>query len=543
MQERVPLSRRSFLEMVGNTGGSAAVYSAMSALGLLAASRPEAFALSGRGNGRRIVILGAGLAGMCAAYELGKQGYDCHILEARMRPGGRCHTIRHGATETDADGHEQTCRFEEGLYLNPGPARIPQHHVTLDYCRELNVPVEIFNNDNQQAYLYHENVGPLSGRRVRMREARADMYGYTSELLAKAVSQTDLDRRLTTDDKAKLVEYLRAEGNLSPDLFYRGARTQTYLPTDEFPIDRRGFRVLPGAGDQPGVPDDPFDLQALIQSGFGLHFQFPNELDQQMTMFQITGGTHNLAKGFERKVGSKITFGAVVQEIRQHPDGVRIVYRDPHGSPQEMTGDYCICAIPLSVLKSIPADFSPGMQHAIGSVPYAPVGKIGLQFKRRFWEEDDRIFGGISRTNMPITQIWYPATGFFGRKGVLVGYYNYGLEATAMSALPHTQREAQALQQGAKIHPQYAKEFENSFSVAWHQTPYSLGGWAAYKEETRRDHYPALNRPDGRVYLAGEHLSYLTGWMAGALESARKVCHEIHDRASREASVPAKRSV
>jgi monoamine oxidase len=542
MHEHKSLTRRTFLERVGKTGGSTAVYSAMSALGLLAIPRPAAFALNGRGTSKRIVILGAGLAGMCAAYELAKLGYDCHILEARMRSGGRCHTIRRGTVETDTDGHEQTCRFDEGLYLNPGPARIPQHHVTLDYCRELNVPIEMFNNDNQQAYLYKENAGPLSGKRVRMREARADMYGYTSELLAKAVSQSELDQRLTADDKSKLVEYLRAEGNLSPDLFYKGAHTQPYLPMDEFPNDRRGYRVNPGAGDQPGTPDDPFDMSALIQSGFGLYFQFPNELDQQMTMFQIVGGTHNLAKGFERKVGSKITFGAVVQEIRQSPNGVRVVYRETHGNAQEITGDYCICAIPLSVLKGISSDFSPAMQRAIAGVPYMAVGKIGLQFKRRFWEEDDKIFGGMSRTNMPITQIWYPATGFLGRKGVLVGYYNYGPNATAMSGQPHAQREAQALEQGAKIHPQYPKEFENSFSAAWHKTPYTMGGWAGYRGTARRDLYPVLNQPDGRIYLAGEHLSYLTGWMAGALESARKVCHDLHDRASAEARLPAKRN-
>ena len=374
-----------------------------------------------------------------------------------------------------------------------------------------------------------------------MREARADMYGYTSELLAKAVSQSELDQRLTTDDKAKLVEYLRAEGNLSPDLFYRGARSSPYLPTDEFPGDRRGFRTNPGAADQPGKPDDPFDLTALIQSGFGLYFQFPNELDQQMTMFQIVGGTHNLARGFESRVGSKITFGAVVKEIRQRPNGVRVVYHDAHGSPHEISGDYCICAIPLSVLKGIPSDFAPAMQRAIAGVPYMPVGKIGLQFKRRFWEEDDRIFGGISRTNLPITQIWYPPTGFLGRKGVLVGYYNYGPNATAISALPHAQREAKALQQGSKIHPQYPKEFENSFSVAWHKTPYTMGGWAGYRGTARRDLYPVLNQPDGRIYLAGEHLSYLTGWMAGALESARKVCHDLHRRVAAEPSVHAKR--
>lgn len=126
-------TRRTFLERVGQVGGATAVYGAMEALGLMpAAATPERFALQGDGRGKKILILGAGMAGICTAYEMGKRGYDCHLLEARQRPGGRCHTIRRGTVEVETTGQKQTCAFDEGLYMNPGPARIPQHHVTLD---------------------------------------------------------------------------------------------------------------------------------------------------------------------------------------------------------------------------------------------------------------------------------------------------------------------------------------------------------------------------------------------------------------------------
>ena len=48
------------------------------------------------------------------------------------------------------------------------------------------------------------------------------------------------------------------------------------------------------------------------------------------------------------------------------------------------------------------------MKAAIAAVPYASVVKTGLQFRRRFWEEDEHIFGGISYTDLPIRQISYP---------------------------------------------------------------------------------------------------------------------------------------
>ena len=89
-------------------------------------------------------------------------------------------------------------------------------------------------------------------------------------------------------------------------------------------------------------------------------------------------------------------------------------------------------------------------------------GKMGLQFRRRFWEEDERIFGGITDTNLDIGTIWYPSHGYLGTRGVLIGYYNYFEQSDEYAALPHEQRERRALDQGAKVHGDaYRDEFEN----------------------------------------------------------------------------------
>ncbi|MBO1346766.1 MAG: flavin monoamine oxidase family protein [Hormoscilla sp. GUM202] len=511
------MKRRDFIYLVGASAGS--VYAAMTALDLLKqpATARSKFEIFGNSKGKKIVILGAGIAGMAAAYELGKVGYDCTILEARERAGGRCWTVRQGTVETEISGERQVANFNAGLYFNPGPARIPQHHITLDYCQELGVPIEVFTNVNEAAYYYNEGVGPLSNRPVRIREAKTDMRGYMTELLAKAIDQDALDLPLTTEDIEKMLEFLRREGNLSPDLFYKGS-------------SRRGYRILPGAGLQPGEPYKPFDLKALIQSGFGNYFFFEYSINQQMLMFQPVGGMDRIAKAFENRVGNLITYQAEVKEIRKTPRGVRVMYTDKTGKRQQMTGDFCICTIPLSVLKNIPADFSPDMKAAINSVVYLSTGKIGLQFKRRFWEEDDGIMGGISRTNQNITQIFYPSYGYLSSQGILVGYYNFGEAAVEMGNLSAAERQARALTEGGKIHPQYPQEFETGFSVAWHKIKYNLGGWATYTGDLRQQFYPRLNQPDGPIYLAGEHLSYYTGWMAGALESTRTTVAALHQR-------------
>ena len=158
------LTRRRFLTGIAAAGGAPLVYETMTGLGLLAAPAQAPSDLTGRVSGVRVVILGAGLAGMTAAYELGKVGYDCRVLEARARPGGRVFTVRRG-TVSEEDGPGQTAAFDDGLYFNAGPMRISHHHhTTLAYCRELQVPTEVFVPDCESAYVAQTR-GPLAGRR------------------------------------------------------------------------------------------------------------------------------------------------------------------------------------------------------------------------------------------------------------------------------------------------------------------------------------------------------------------------------------------
>ena len=319
----MPLTRRTFLERLGGAAGAGLTYQAMSALGLLAvpAGDAAAFSLRGQVAGTRVVVMGGGLAGMATAYELGKLGYDVTVLEARTRAGGRCHTIRRG-TKSEEEGSTQVCSFDEGLYYNPGPMRIPHHHTaTLGYCRELGVPVEVFVNDNESAYLYQTGTTALNGKRLRGREVRADLSGYTAELLAKAVSSTALDQELTDIDREALIEYLGRTGGLERSK-YKGTA-------------RRGYATPPGAATVAGTPSPPMSLDDLLDSRTGLYLQ--TEYLQQAPMFQVVGGNDRLAAGFAAKLQQKIVYGAAVSEIRQTGGGVEVAYlRD--GRPQDHAG-------------------------------------------------------------------------------------------------------------------------------------------------------------------------------------------------------------
>lgn len=279
----------------------------MTGLGLLAAPTQAPFGLTGRVSGARVVILGAGLAGMTAAYELGQVGYDCRALEARSRPGGRVFTVRRG-TVSEEDGPSQTAAFDDGLYFNAGPMRISHHHhTTLAYCRELRVPVEVFVADSESAYLYQTRSSTLAGRRIRLREARADFDGYIAEMLSKAVSQTQLDRPLTTEDRERLLAYLRGLGALDQQQQYRGSPRR-------WGYDRQSA---------------PLPLRDLLGANFDFYLGI--DWDSQPAMMQVVGGMDRLPAALAARLGSRITYRAAVREIRQNEHGVWAVYADTDG--------------------------------------------------------------------------------------------------------------------------------------------------------------------------------------------------------------------
>lgn len=481
-------------------------------------------ALEGQVAGKSVVILGGGLCGMAAAWELSKLGYACTILEARGRSGGRCWSPAAGSTSTETGKAAQTGAFDSGMYFNAGPSRIPHNHqLTLHYCRELNIPLQVYNNVNENAWFFSEGKGPLSNRKIRAREIHNDLRGYTSELLAKAIDQKALDQALTKEDGQKVIEFLMAEGGLNPDKLYKASA-------------RRGYIEQPGSGARAGKIADPHTLSAIIASGLiDPDFYNVNEYtyELQMTMFQAVGGMEQIARAFEAKVRPMLQKNAEVTAIRNVDNGVTVRYTDASG-PKELKADLCICTLPLTVLSNIDHNFSPDVSRAIDFVPYIATGKIGLQFKRRFWEEDESIYGGITHTNNDLTQIFYPSNDYLGKKGVLIGYYNFNEKAKRVGELSIAEREKLALTKGALIHPQYAGEFETSFSVSWHKVPYSLGGWSLYSDDSRKSHYAALIKPDKQVYFAGEHTSYLNSWMAGAFESARSVVTDIHARTTNQ---------
>jgi monoamine oxidase len=524
--EAAVLRRRDLLSLIGVIAGSAAMYHAMTSLGFASESRYRGpIKLDGDPKGASVLILGAGLAGMTAALELRKAGYQVQLLEFNSRPGGRNWTLRGGDSFTELGGATQTCEFEAGLYLNPGPWRIPYHHrALLDYCKRLNVALEPFNQLNHNAFLHASRA--FGGAPQRIRAVKADFQGRVSELLAKATRQGKLDEAVTREDQEILLQALRSWGALDRNYSYNAN-----LRSAEY----RGYALAPGGGlTAMPEPSEPATLSDILKSHLWRYLQNFANYNFQTTMFQPVGGMDMIGKAFAKELGDIIRYNAKVTKIQQGDQRVTVTYVDT-ASPaivQTATAHWCVCTIPLSILGQIELDVGAPMRAAIDAVPYAGSVKVGLQFKRRFWEEDDAIYGGISYTDLPIRQIAYPNTGYNrSGRGVLLGAYLFdGANSYEFTAMQPQERVARAVEFGAALHPQYPAEFENGIAVAWHRVPFTLGCSGDWSEDARKQHYANLCQVDGRIVLAGEHASALPAWQEGAILSALDAITRLHER-------------
>ncbi|MFI0420830.1 flavin monoamine oxidase family protein [Spongiactinospora sp. 9N601] len=523
---RDPFTRRTFVNLVGRAGGAGAAYGTLTAMGLLpvpaAYAGPPKLTQRGGGNGVKVAVIGAGISGMVAALELSAAQYHVRVFEAQDRVGGRNRTYRGGDVITETGSTQRvTWDRDPDLYFNAGPSRLPHHHkAILGYCRDMGVPLQVMVNDNRHAFLHDADA--LGGRPERARRMINDTRGAVAELAARAVG-AGLDRQLSEEDLALVRDFVRAYGELDENYRYRGS-------------SRAGYAEPPG-GPTPGRILEPLDLVDIAKGGMlPLAMLFGDIYEMQAPIMEPTGGMDAIAHAFYRRTRQFITLNAQVTQLRRLGSGARVTWRDRTTQRvRAWDADYVIVTVPLTVVGAIDTDFSPQVKAAVdvGARGYQHAVKVAFEAKRRWWEQDYGIYGGISWTTRDITQMWYPSAGIHGRKGILLGaYFWLGGRGPIFSAMTPEQRAAVALADGEALFPGYRDLVHRPVSVAWKNVPFQSGAWSAWDEDTRRDAYSVLLPPDGPYWFAGEHMSHLNSWQEGAIRATHHVLDRIQERVS-----------
>jgi monoamine oxidase len=366
-------STRSHLEakIPGNdriVGGIAAMYETMQALGFVASTDAWAGPAqldAGLGAGKTVAILGAGIGGMATAYELTKAGYNCLILEALDRAGGRNFTARRGTVVIEESAEhgrtEQVSQLDTGLYLNLGPGRIPFHHRrSLHYCQEFNVPLEIYVISTT-ADLYQSDAA-FTGKAMPRYRLANDLQTHIGELLSKAINKHALDDELRPEDRPLFLNLLRNFGDLASD------DPSARIPGGETP--RTGC-LAPTTVERICNANPTLPLKDLLDSRFWQNRFFqPLEGEWQPTLFQPVGGMDKIVDAFTRRVGHLIRYRCEVTELKISARGVVVSYRDGlAGTNENLRADYCVSSIPIKYLKKLRANWSDDYRAAFDKYP------------------------------------------------------------------------------------------------------------------------------------------------------------------------------
>lgn len=447
-------------------------------------------------NPQKVIVVGAGMAGLTAAYELQRAGHDPVILEGQHRVGGRIYTVREP--------------FSDGLYGEAGAMRIPRSHaLTMAYIDHFGLKVNPFTMGNPEGFYY------LHGQRCRIQEATTD-----PDMLGFACHAHELGRthgQLWEAALEPLLARLRSHGDAAWDEIV--AEYDQYS-TREF-LEKCGWSD--GAIEMFGLLADQ---EALMNASFLELFR--EEAGGYYTdMVSIDGGMDHLPRAFLPALHSRIHFGAKLVALTQDDKSVTVTYQTLAGR-RTVTGDYAILTVPFPVLRHVEARFSRAKERAIRQLHYDASAKIFFQCRRRFWEEDDGIFGGGSVTDLPIRVIYYPDHGRETGRGVVLASYTWSEDAQRWGSLSPQDRLIQALEDLAEIHPQILQEYEVGASKMWHDDEFAGGAFALFDPGQQTLLYRDIIAPEGRVRFAGEHASLYHAWIQGAIESGLREAQAIN---------------
>ena len=448
---------------------------------LLKAAVVPAISLPVRGASRpkKILIVGAGLAGLSAAYELVRSGHQVTVLDARDRPGGRVLTLR------DA--------FADGQYAEAGAETFSATHNFVQHY------VQTFQLDTNPAW----NYGSLTslffrdGQRSRSSSelARKFIEPAVKEIgdpLAPGWPSTDLLRQF---DRVSMAELLRNRG-ASPE---------------EIALLRFTYS---DSWDNGTTPDSALCLlrdEAIARKG---------------SSFRIRGGNDQLPKALAQNLGDRVHYRTTLLRLAQNSKQVTVTVNSSSRRRSQISADYLICAIPFPVLRSIEISptFSEGKVRAIRELSYNSVTRVYVQSPTRSWTAEG--LSGFVTTDLPIGTVWDCAEGQPGVRGILECYAS-GERARRLASLSEPQRVRLVVENLRKVFP--GSSYEKSVSVAWDSDPLVRGAFAWFKRDQMATLLPHVARREGRVFFAGEHTSPWFGWMQGALESGHRAAQEVNE--------------
>ena len=464
---------------------------------------------------KQITILGAGIGGLVAAYELEKLGHQVEIWEGSNRIGGRVWTHRFG-DEPDAP------------YGELGAMRIPKEHQhTLHYIYEMGLGhklgkfTTIFEEQNAlmniQGQVFRMKDAPEIFEQRYQEIFSAKEYSQKTRLFAAwlktiidAIAPGSLRASFEQDLKSHLMDELE---KLELELFFS---------EDGDTIDLQGFiKANPCFRDHCSKALDMFLSDILLETSHDL--------------LQLEGGMDQLIQRLAATIKAPIKCNREVVDLRVQENSVEVSWLE-NGELQTRSCDYVLCTIPFSILKKMElSGFDEQKLASIHNTVYCPGTKVAFHCAESFWEKEG-IRGGASFSGEGIRQTYYPSVKFNPSQGsVLLASYTIGDDAFRLSTMSEEERYSYVKDVVSQIHPEINNPgmVVDGATIAWGNYKWGGGGctipWGRdISGEFNHDlNYLEAARPQNQLFFAGEHCSRFPAWLQGSIESALEAIYDI----------------
>ncbi|MDM5317835.1 flavin monoamine oxidase family protein [Fictibacillus sp. b24] len=458
---------------------------------------------------QRIIIVGAGMAGLVAASLLKNAGHDVILLESTHRVGGRINTVR--------------APFTHGNYFEAGAMRIPEmHKLVLAYINKFNLTTNEFINSNPHDLLFVNGIRTTNSAYEKNPDILSfpvleSEKGKTAEQLIQYAVQPISDFIEQDPDKNWPIVIQNFQ-QYSLDNYLRNNPFGRSLSLSA--ID--SIKVLLSLE---GLPELSF-LEVLRD----ILIIFKPEIKY----YEITGGYDLLPRAFLRDLRHHIYFGKKLTRIVQDQSKVKLYTESPQTLHRfSFEADKVLLTLPFSVLNFVQIEpfnsLSYFKRKAIRELHYVPSIKIGLEFKHRFWEKNG-LTGGKTVTDLATRFTHFPSRSRQDTSsGVVIGSYTWEDDTFPWRSSSNEMKIKETLKYLAQFHgEQVYQHFVTGSSHDWSTDPNAGGCFTMYKPYQELELYEPIKTPEGRLHFAGEHTTLKHGWVEGAVESGIRAAFEMN---------------
>ncbi len=440
---------------------------------------------------KTVTVVGAGLAGLSAAYDLQRAGWKVTVLEARKRVGGRVYSVR---------------SFARGQVAEGGGEYIDAHHTRMiALAKHFNIKLAPSGSWQSQS----GDWACFDGRAGRVTDN--DVWGFN---LAEQIERgweaaSGLSRNVEDPYQPQSArEAERLDSQSAADWIQA---------LDVHPIVKQYFTVW--IRSEYTCEPERLSLLDLCRNA-----KMYYTTAQRPPSMRVVGGNDLIPRALADAL-TDVRLNAVVKSIRLNADGVSVSY---HQADSHLTldSDFAILAIPLTTARLIDFNSSlPGAhQKLIDEISYGAVTKAMIQYRKRFWNEAG--WNGRMGSDAPIGYVWHATSHIPSDDGILTAYTG-GEPGAKLSALSDEERIRVAVGEIEKLFPGSSDLIEHTATVAWINEPFTRASYMALAPGDVLKHWKTLFEPAGRLFFAGEHATAIQGFMEGAVESGQRAAANI----------------